>query len=83
MGTGVVEGGLELTVFEPAPEPEPVPEPDPEEPEPDPDPEEPEPDPDPEEPEPDPDPEIYQKFLSQSSTWQFFMIQWPNPTEMF
>ena len=23
------------------------------------------------------------KFLSQSSTWQFFMIQWPNPTEMF
>ena len=26
---------------------------------------------------------IYRKFLSRSSTWQFFMIQWPNPTEMF
>ena len=26
---------------------------------------------------------IYQKFLPQSSTWQFFIIQWPNPTEMF
>ena len=25
---------------------------------------------------------IYQKFLSRSSTWQFFMIQRPNPTEM-
>ena len=25
---------------------------------------------------------IYLKFLSQSSTWQFFMIQLQNPTEM-
>ena len=25
---------------------------------------------------------IYRKFLSRSSTWQFFIIQWPNPTEM-
>ena len=25
---------------------------------------------------------IYRKFLSRSSTWQFFMIQRPNPTEM-
>ena len=24
-----------------------------------------------------------QKFLSQSSTWQFFIIQWQNPTEMY
>ena len=27
--------------------------------------------------------QFYRKFLSRSSTWQFLMIQWPNPTEMF
>ena len=26
---------------------------------------------------------IYVNFLSLSSTWQFFIIQWLNPTEMF
>ena len=26
---------------------------------------------------------IYLKFLSQSSTWQFFVIQWQNLSEMF
>ena len=25
---------------------------------------------------------IYRMFRSRSSTWQFFIIQWPNPTEM-
>ena len=26
---------------------------------------------------------VYRKFLSPSSTWQFFIIQWQNSTEMF